>query len=116
MQNLPPNSCKIIAQVQYIHTIQSEAKSEGPCDKTPCIASVKILKIKGYGSSFPVISSGDTLTLHFYYTLTPSKKLFPAVPSLPPALKITDVIEGVITTRLDMSQRSYHISSYNKVK
>jgi len=81
---VPPGHCRIVGTVISISTALS-AKTEDPCSKASCVASIKVDEILGYGSAFTSpLSKGKEIQVRFTFTLAPSKEMYPQMsPSLP---------------------------------
>ena len=81
---VPPGHCRIVGTVISISNTLS-AKAEDPCSKSPCMASVKVNEIIGYGSAFTSpLSMGKEIQVRFTFTLAPTKEMYPQMsPPLP---------------------------------
>jgi len=81
---VPPGHCRIVGTVISISNALS-ARAEDPCSKAPCMASIKVDEILGYGSAFTSpLSKGKEIQVRFAFTLAPSKEMYPQMsPSLP---------------------------------
>ena len=82
---IPPNHCRVIATIVSIEKALEGANDKNPCSKAPCLATVRIDSLLGYGSAFPkVLSAGQQLRVKFAFTLHGTKELMPEVkPPLP---------------------------------
>lgn len=79
---VPPGHCRIVGTVISISNALS-AKAEDPCSKAPCMASIKVDEILGYGSAFTSpLSNGKEIQVQFTFTLAPSKEMSPPLPGL----------------------------------
>ncbi|MEX1138539.1 MAG: hypothetical protein WEB33_10200 [Bacteroidota bacterium] len=81
---VPPGHCRIIGTVVSIDPSLS-TMTDDPCAKAPCVATVKVDEIVGYGSGFVGnLGKGSEVKVRFQYTLTPTSEMFPAMsPPLP---------------------------------
>jgi len=74
---VPPDNCRVIATVLEIDT-QNLENGSGPCSRVPCLATVRIDSIIGYGSAFQhPLSPEGKYTVKFNFTTRPSRELFP---------------------------------------
>ncbi len=74
---VPVNECRIAGTIIEIDsTLSTDDKS--PCSRAVCNAVVKIDRVLGYGSGFTkVLAPGQTIPVHFNFTLAPSQKVLP---------------------------------------
>ncbi len=81
---IAPGHCRIVATVMKIESVRSSDPSN-PCSKAPCLATVRIDEILGYGSAFGrTLHQGDEMKVQFTLTLGPTKEILPEVtPPLP---------------------------------
>lgn len=81
---IAPGHCRIVGTVTAIDPQRSE-RTDDPCSKAPCTATVKVNEVVGYGSGFSdVLGKGAQIKVRFRYTLAPTADLFPNMaPSLP---------------------------------
>ena len=81
---VPPSHCRLVGTVVSIDTTLS-SMTEDPCSKVPCVASVRIDEVVGYGSGFVgMLGKGSEIKMRFRYTLGPTSDVFPGMsPSLP---------------------------------
>ncbi|MEO1053862.1 MAG: hypothetical protein AAFX87_24710 [Bacteroidota bacterium] len=75
---IPPEFCRLTAQVISIHPVKSNLPDRDPCSKLPCGATIKIKEVIGYGSSFSgTLSPEQEIKVNFAFTLSNSKEAFP---------------------------------------
>ena len=118
--DIAPNASRISGMIINIEPI---SESTGPCSIHPCIATVNINNVIGYGSSFKTtIAKGDKIKLEFAFTLSEtSKELFPALEISLPGLKLGDIFTGDIEKieLLQFDTKSpqivYRIFNYKKI-
>lgn len=81
---IPPSHCRITGTVLSIDQ-RRMGGADDPCSKAPCLATIKVDEILGYGSGFTeILGQGKEIKVRFRYTLAPSESLFPnMVPALP---------------------------------
>lgn len=81
---IPPNHCRLVGTIVSISEVLSTSSND-PCSKAPCIATVRVDEILGYGSAFGVpLGKGKEIRVQFQYTLGSTKDLFPRMsPALP---------------------------------
>jgi hypothetical protein len=78
--SLPPSICRIVGTVVLIDSAFVSAGGNDLCSKAPCIASVRIDSVLGYGSAFPYpIAPGQTLRVGFTFTLAPTGQVLPSM-------------------------------------
>lgn len=66
---IPPDHCRIIAEIISIDSTLTSTRSSDPCSKAPCKANLVIKSVVGYGSNFgTTLSTGDKLEVVFVYT------------------------------------------------
>ncbi|MBL7997340.1 MAG: hypothetical protein JNL32_01760 [Candidatus Kapabacteria bacterium] len=110
--SVSPGQCRIRATVIAVQDIQPNAY--GVCAKVPCVASVRVDTVYGYGAGFSgVIAQGKTITLSFAFTLAPTtEELFPNLSERLPGLSVGDSFSGSITSV--GAESTYTIYSYTK--
>ncbi|HLA68070.1 MAG TPA: hypothetical protein VJN65_00055 [Bacteroidota bacterium] len=81
---VPPSHCRILGTVVKIEDYRS-TKSDDPCSKAPCVATVRVEEVLGYGSGFSrTLHKAAEIRVHFRLTLGPTKEILPeVVPPLP---------------------------------
>jgi hypothetical protein len=79
-----PGHCRIVGTIVKIEDSRS-AKSDDPCSKAPCVATVRVEEILGYGSGFArTLHKADEIQIQFRSTLGPTKEILPQItPPLP---------------------------------
>ncbi len=84
-QRIPPNHCRVVATIVAIKPDLKGSTEKDPCGKSPCVATVKIDSVLGYGSAFgSTLGSGKEIELRFTHTLSPTKEILPDInPPLP---------------------------------
>jgi hypothetical protein len=116
-QSLPPESCRIRGKIISIKAVDSEVKGNTPCDKNPCDAEVLIEKVLGYGSSFSaMLYPEDVITLHFSFTLSNTKQVFPDKNVIElPGLNTGDLFEANIEGNL-LNKKNFTVNEYKIYK
>lgn len=81
---VPPGHCRIVGTIVKVEVVRS-AKSDDPCSKAPCLATVRVDEILGYGSGFGrTLHKADEIQVQFRSTLGPTKEILPQItPPLP---------------------------------
>lgn len=81
---ISPDHCRIVGTVVSIDEALSSASGD-PCSKAPCLATVRIDEVLGYGSGFTSrLAKGNQFVMRFQYTLSPTTTLFPEMsPPMP---------------------------------
>ena len=102
--SIAPGYCRIVGTVVHIDSILDLTDKSSPCSKAPCLASVKVDSIIGYGSSFiEPLSTGDTVFIKFMFTLSPTtKELFPDMKGSYPGLLLGSQFIGDISSQVQM--------------
>ena len=112
-KNIAPDNCLVQAKIARI--VPSRRKvSKQSCKKSPCIAYIKIIKVEGYGSSFPEkFIKKQKLQVKFVYSLKPFKKDKIDLPGL----KKRNVIKANITARpkINSNITEYLIYNYQRL-
>jgi hypothetical protein len=114
---LAPNHCKVIATIESIDKVTSNADEKDPCSKAPCMATMRIDSILGYGAAFPgVFSRGQKVAVKFAFTLSNTKEILPDVRPPLPGLNAGSIIEAVVNgvSVMGKSEASYTIYKYQK--
>jgi hypothetical protein len=88
---IPPGYCRVAATVVSIDPTLS-AMTADPCAKAPCVATVRVDEMMGFGSGFVgTIGKGSEVKVRFKYTLASTAEIFPgmspALPGLEPGTK-----------------------------
>lgn len=118
--DIAPNNSRISGTIISIEAI---SESTGPCSIYPCIATVYINNVIGYGSSFKIsLAKGDNIKLKFEFTLSEtSKELFPSLEKSLPGLKVGDIFSGdiekieILQFDTKSTQVEYRIFNYKRV-
>ena len=93
---IPPDMCLFEGKIIEILPIDKNATK--PCSEYPCQATVEIIKVIAYGSSFnSKMSAGSKQQMQFKYTLNPTKKIFPEKKNRLPGLKVGDKFKSYVT-------------------
>lgn len=91
------------------------SSATGPCSKVPCVATVKVDSVLGYGSATTPLVVGKNITLNFMFTLSPTtKELFPNMDERLPGLEVGDSFTGSIQSRGDNSFLMYNYVKQSK--
>lgn len=114
---LPPNSCRVVATIESIDKTLKGMNANDPCGKAPCVATVRIDSVLGYGSSFPKpLAAGTKIQVRFAHTLDATKDAMPEITPPLPGLSVGSTFAASITSAMAMgnSQPSYTIYGYEK--
>lgn len=114
---IPPNNCRVIATVELIDKRLTGANVNDPCGKAPCIATVRIDSVIGYGSAFPkLLSAGQKLVVKFAHTLSETKQDFPEVKPPLPGLDVGSQFEALVNGSIVMgaSEPVFTIYGYER--
>ena len=85
----PVGKCRMVGTIVSIDERYTSPDAKNPCAQAPCRAVVRIDSILGYGSSFGApLSIGQQVTMHFMFTLNPTKELFKDMAMSLPGLKV----------------------------
>ena len=104
-----PMSCRINGK---IISIQKEP-NEGVCARHPCEAMVEILEISECGSSLSEpISAGETIPIHFTFTLAATDTIFPDMKKHYPGLKVGSKFTAFVQQRLRPGANTFIIYDY----
>lgn len=84
---IPPNTCRLIGTIVAVDSTLQPAKAGDPCSKVPCVATIRVDSLIGYGPAFarPLVS-GDQIRARFAFTLRPSREQFPEMTESYPGL------------------------------
>jgi hypothetical protein len=102
--NPAPGNCLIEAKILKI-----KRKDNRNCETKRCIARIEILKVKGYGSAFPVkLVPEQRLKVRFTPSLNKTSEL--------PGLKKKDTFEGTLRSKpvFNSNQTEFIITHYTK--
>ncbi len=73
---IPPQASRITATVLAVLPPSVDG-SDSPCAQHPCHARIRVDSVLGYGQGFSsALSTGDTLTVFFEYTLADTRTIF----------------------------------------
>ena len=108
---------KSLVGAEIIEILPAKKKrSQKLCNKFPCKAIVRINKVLGYGSSFPVIfGKGMKIKVFFAHSLEPSKKVLPNLKYDLPGLLIGDKFKAKIEAIEKMGGSIKYIVYYYEV-
>lgn len=121
---IAPGKCRITGTIKKINPLSQSFQDDSPCSKYPCIASVRVDSIWGYGAAFSnPVKTGKEIMLKFEFTLSPaSEEIFKNLDTRLPGLEVNSVFSGDIEY-LDSSENpdsagdaAYRIFLYNKIK
>ena len=85
---ISPGHCRIVGTVTAIEQ-QKTGNPDDACSKAPCIASVRVEEVLGYGSGFTdILGTGKEIRVKFRYTLAPTSELFPQMAPPLPGLEV----------------------------
>jgi hypothetical protein len=112
-----PGTCRIIATVETIDRTLKGTSEKDPCGKAPCMATIKIDSVLGYGSAFPKpFAAGQKVKVTFAQTLNPTKDVWPDIQPPLPGLRVNDRFEATIGSAMVVgtSEPAFTIHSYEK--
>lgn len=96
---LGPGQARLAGTVVSIDTARSTRPSD-PCAKAPCRAQVRVDTVLGYGGGFPrPLVPGETLAVHFGFTLAPTPSVMPEVTPPYPGLEVGDAFTADLRAR-----------------
>ena len=104
-----PMSCHIRGRI--IEILKPEKEPKGSlCAKYSCLARVSIEEVSACGPGVSLaLNAGDTVTMHFSYTLQPTAKLFPGMKAHYPGLKKGNVFTAAAEQRLRMGTNGFFV-------
>ncbi|MEO8166776.1 MAG: hypothetical protein ABI623_00925 [bacterium] len=114
---IPPGNCKVSATIVSISSTMKGSSEQDPCGTAPCIATVRIDNVLGYGSAFPkTFSAGETITMKFANTLLPTEKNYPNVKPALPGLSVGSKFMALVNGQMMMGQTEpvYMVYGYEK--
>ncbi len=114
---IPPNHCRVIAAIESIEKPFEGANDKDPCGKVPCLATVRIDSVLGFGSAFPSgMSAGKTIQVKFALTLSSTKEMLPEVTPALPGLSVGSRFEALINASIEMGKTEplFTIYGYEK--
>jgi hypothetical protein len=87
------------------------------CSKHPCMAKVLIEDIHTCGSSVSLpVNPGDTMEMHFTYTLSDTRKIFPDMKAHYPGLKKGKKFTATVEQRLAPGTDGHFVVTHYTVK
>lgn len=114
---IPPNTCRVIASIQSIEQMFDGANDQDPCGKAPCLATVRIDSVLGFGSAFPSsIFAGKIIQVKFALTLNPTKEILPEVTPALPGLSVGSRFEALINASMAMGKTEPVLTIYGYEK
>lgn len=114
---IPPNNCKVIATVEAIDRTLKGANEKDPCGKAPCMATVRIDSVLGFGSAFPsTMSAGKKIQVKFALTLSSTKEMLPEVTPALPGLSVGSTFEALINGSIEMGKTEPLFTIYGYTK
>ena len=114
---IPPSNCKVIATVETIERTLEGTSEKDPCGKAPCMATVRIDSVLGFGSAFPsTMSAGKKIQVKFALTLSSTKEMLPEVTPALPGLSVGSRFEALINGSIEMGKTEplFTIYGYEK--
>ena len=113
-KNIPVGGCSILAKfVDYETSISKSPKKL--CDSLPCNASIEILEVYGYGSSFSgTFQKGKKIQCNFTYSIKPYRSENIELPGL----KIGDQLKAIVYSSIEIGRKEpvYTINGYQFIK
>jgi len=86
---IPPGKCRFIGTIEEIHDNQLSDNKDDPCSKVPCLATVRIDSVLGYGQGvLRPLAKGERIQVQFKFTLQPSATYFPRLKTVLPGLHL----------------------------
>jgi hypothetical protein len=111
----PPNTCLVHARVDEINRTLSSANEKDPCSKAPCLATITIDSVLGYGSAFPaILTAGAKISVKFLHTLNPTKDVWPEIQPPLPGLRVGYRFKALMSGSVALGKKDaeYSISRY----
>ena len=100
-----PGTCRVLAMVEAIDRTLKGTSEKDPCGKAPCMATIKIDSVLGYGSAFPaVLAPGMRLSVKFAHTLNPTKDVWPDILPPLPGLRVGVKFEALVSGQAAMGK------------
>ncbi len=112
---LDPGTCKVAAQVLAIDSSRHSRRSDDPCAKAPCRATLKIGETLGFGMAFPaVLGAGDEIEVTFAFTTAPTEQLFPRLNRHYPGIQPGDRLVAILhaSPQAHSNEPAYTIYEY----
>ncbi len=92
---IPPNQCRVVATIVSIDSLVRSYDPKDPCSKAPCIATIRVRKIIGYGAAFPApLSADDVIAVKFAFTTGPTREVFPEMTEFYSGVRSGSTIEA----------------------
>jgi hypothetical protein len=116
---LPPNTARIEGIIVAIDPNYTGRNAADPCSKFACQATVRIVKVFGYGMAFSrPFSNGEEIAMRFAFTLSPTEEVkkvmqFNIDTSWPGLHVGSDFIADVTATGIDNEETPYTIFDYS---
>jgi hypothetical protein len=108
-----PGTCKVVATIEVIDKALKGTSEKDPCSKAPCMATINVDSVLGYGSAFPtVLAQGKKLRVKFMHTLNPTKDVWPEIQPPLPGLRAGHKFEAVITGSAAMGKQEPDYTIY----
>ncbi len=116
-QSVSPNHARVTATVIYINPVLMPGDSTDPCHKAPCKTRLRIESVLGIGQAFGNPKApGDSIYATFMFTThAATKDLFPVLNDRYPGVKVGDVIQTDLESRMGMGgggSISYFVYGY----
>lgn len=117
---IPPNVCRVKAEVVKIDSTLLGGTNNDPCSKAPCIAWIKVKDIIGYGAGSATVKKNDILKTKFAFTLSPTtKESFPTLKEQLPGLEVGSLFVADIQLLPNIlssakKEKLYLVYSYKK--
>lgn len=114
--NISTFNSVIEGSIISISPVDKSTTGNIPCDKTPCNAKVKIISIKQNGQNYHgQFSEGDIIDMHFDFTLSSTKELFPELNKHMPGLDVGTIFVAELFEHPD-TDLPYRIKLYEVKK
>lgn len=115
---VPAGHCRVVATIVNVHPPQQGGKEEDPCRRFPCLATVRVDSVLGYGSGFrSALGPGQVIEARFVYTLAPSREAHPGQAFSLPGLGEGDRFQADLSGGSEVmgpQTESYGIALYDK--
>ncbi len=120
---IPPGKCRFIGTIEKIHDKQLSDNKDDPCSKVPCLATVRIDSVLGYGQSVVrPLAKGERIQVQFMFTLQPSATYFPRLKTVLPGLQVHSTfqadlnMQGLIDSPKTKQAIHYSIFTYSRIE
>jgi len=98
-QSIQPGHCRIVGTILEISQNYVGTGADDPCAKAPCLATVRVDTVLGYGSAFGhTLGEGKRIMVRFLYTLGPTKNMFPSLPTQLPGLTVDSRFQADVSS------------------